>query len=112
MCCPRCAFLATQKSTRGGSSESDVNAFAVIPRPVPSISAAITVTPVTNCPTVRRNSRGSISIDLDQRLLHDLADVGVRDEVRHLPPVDVVLLHALLREAHVALARAGDVGDD
>src|SRR5436853_5674726 len=91
MFCPRCAFFATQKSTSGGSSESDVKALAVIPRTVPSISAAITVTPVTNCPTVRRNSRGSISIAiLDQRLLHDLADVGVRDEVRHLPAVDVV----------------------
>ena len=34
--------------------------FAGMPRVDPSISAAMTVTPVTNCPTVRRNSLGSM----------------------------------------------------
>ena len=43
---PMCAVLPTQKRTSGGSSDSDVNAFAVIPRTSPSTSAAMTVTPV------------------------------------------------------------------
>src|SRR4029453_8884337 len=52
---PRWAFLPTQKSTSGGSSESDVNAFAVIALMVPSTSVAMTVTPVTKRPTVCRH---------------------------------------------------------
>ena len=52
MSCPVFVFLPTQKSTSGGSSDSDVNELAVSACTVPSISAAITVTPVANCPTV------------------------------------------------------------
>ena len=44
------------------ASEREANAFAVIPLVAPSISAAITVTPVTKCPTVFRKALGSIAI--------------------------------------------------
>jgi len=52
MSCPVRVFLPTQKSTSGGSSDSDVKELAVSACTVPSISVAITVTPVANCPTV------------------------------------------------------------
>src|SRR4051794_7438572 len=47
------AALATQHSTSGGSSDTDVNAFAVIPWPSrpPAVS---TVTPVANCAITSR----------------------------------------------------------
>src|SRR5215471_17306724 len=41
-----CADFPQQNSTSGGSSESEVNALAVMPRTSPSTSAAMTVTPV------------------------------------------------------------------
>ncbi len=44
--------LADAEQDERGSSDTDVNEFAVIARMEPSTSAAITVTPVTNCPTV------------------------------------------------------------
>ena len=44
---PKWAFFPTQKSTSGGSSERELNAFAVIALIVPSPSVAMTVTPVT-----------------------------------------------------------------
>ena len=44
----RWAVLPTQNSTSGGSSDSDVNAFAVIALTASSASVAMTVTPVTN----------------------------------------------------------------
>ena len=49
---PVLVFLPTQNSTSGGSSDSDVNELAVSACTVPSISVAITVTPVANWPTV------------------------------------------------------------
>jgi len=109
---PECAFLATQKSTSGGSSESDVKAFAVIPRTVPSISAAITVTPVTKCPTVRRNSLGSMAICYAGDLFMIALTSALDTRSVAIQAVEVVLGHALLGEAHVTLARPSDVGDD
>jgi len=50
--------LADQ-STRGGSSETDENELAVMPTSLPSAAAVITVTPVPNCPSERRNAAGS-----------------------------------------------------
>src|SRR4051794_3949605 len=46
---------AAQKSTSGGSSDTDVNEFAAIPTGSPSSTAVITVTPVAKCPSTARN---------------------------------------------------------
>ena len=46
--CPVRVTFPTQKRTSGGSSDSDVNELAVSACTVPSISVAITVTPVAN----------------------------------------------------------------
>ena len=54
--------LPRQKSTSGGSSDNDVNEFAVIARISPSTSIAITVTPVTKRPTVCLKVRESMDI--------------------------------------------------
>src|SRR5215467_8615232 len=116
--CPMWAFFATQNRTSGGSSESDVNAFAVIPLTSPSMFAATTVTPVTNWPTVFLNSRGSMCagfvdiVQLHEGLLHDRADVAIGDEVGYFPAIDVILGHALLGEALVALRRPRHVGHE
>src|SRR5262245_64681330 len=52
ICCPAFVSFPRQKSTSGGSSDSDVKEFAVIARTSPSLSRETTVTPVTNRPTV------------------------------------------------------------
>ena len=43
-------------STSGGSSETDMNAFAVMPCTCSPFSAVMTVTPVANMPSVRRSA--------------------------------------------------------
>jgi hypothetical protein len=46
-----------QTSSRGGSSDSDVTALAVVPTGSPSSPTEVTsVTPVAKCPIVSRNS--------------------------------------------------------
>src|SRR5262245_43107804 len=50
---------ATQNSTSGGSSDTDVNEFAATPAGSPSESAVMMVTPVANWPSVRRNASWS-----------------------------------------------------
>src|SRR5215510_6222354 len=65
MACARWAFFFTQKRTSGGSSETDVNALAVIARRDPLVPVAMTVTPVANWPTVLRYERGSIMPAID-----------------------------------------------
>jgi hypothetical protein len=62
MSCPIFVFVPTQNKTSGGSSDSDVNEFAVIALIEPSTSVAMMVTPVANRPTVCRNARGSIDM--------------------------------------------------
>jgi hypothetical protein len=62
MACPALVCLPTQNRTSGGSSDTEVKELAVIARIVPSTSRAITVTPVTNWPTVWRNVRASIGM--------------------------------------------------
>src|ERR1700722_17602384 len=49
------ALLSTQTRTSGGSSDTDVNAFAVMPQGVPR-PAATTVTPVANRPRTDRSA--------------------------------------------------------
>jgi hypothetical protein len=49
------AFLPTETTHNGGSSEPDMKAFAVIPRISPRTWVVITVTPVTNDAITRRN---------------------------------------------------------
>src|SRR4029434_11071327 len=102
MSCPAFVPLPRQKSTSGGLSESEVNELAVSARIDPSTSIAMTVTPVTNWPTVCRNVRGSIDISFESGrrrtlrlrpdLLDDRADVVRLDEIgRYLSlPHDVV----------------------
>src|SRR3954453_2289418 len=53
------ASLSTQTSTDSGSSETDVNALAVIAWSMPSCRVVTTVTPEGKWPTVRRNTRPS-----------------------------------------------------
>ena len=48
--------LITQTSTSGGSSETDENAVAVMPKSCASPRVVITVTPVAKAPSVFRNS--------------------------------------------------------
>src|SRR5688572_12697624 len=62
ICRPALVSFPRQNSTSGGSSDSDVNEFAVIARISPSTSIAITVTPVTKRPTVCRRVRESTGI--------------------------------------------------
>jgi len=51
------APLAMHTRTRGGSSDTEVNEFAVKPRGVPDASRVVTiVTPVTNAPSAARNA--------------------------------------------------------
>src|SRR5579863_3598970 len=53
-----------QASTSGGSRESEVTAFAVVPTGVPSgPTEVITVTPVAKCPIASRSSAGETSVD-------------------------------------------------
>src|SRR5574342_580625 len=124
MCRPAFVSLPRQNSTSGGSSDNDVNEFAVIARTSPSLSSAITVTPVTKRPSVWRRVRGSRGsgvifllrhMENDSRpllplrrrhLLHDDVDIIGADQIRHRPAVEVVLGHALLGEPLVALGRA------
>src|SRR5688572_22389412 len=77
----------------------------------PSISAATTVTPVTNCPTVRRNVRGSTSATWLPRsqLSADGGDIIRTNEIRGRPAVEVVFGHAPFREPFVAGRSAGDI---
>src|SRR5262245_27352366 len=49
----------------GGSSDTEVNALAVIARMAPAAPVAITVTPVANWPTVWRNARESSMSGID-----------------------------------------------
>ena len=54
------ARLSTEMSTSGGSSDTDMNAFAVMPCTWSPERVVITVTPVANIPSVRRSAmRGS-----------------------------------------------------
>src|SRR5688572_26327065 len=116
MSCPALVPFPRQKSTSGGSSDSDVNEFAVMARIEPSTSRAMTVTPVTNCPTVWRNVRSSTSmvragsILRRSQLLHDHADVVSAHHVGRRPAVQIVFRHALFGEPLVALRGARDVG--
>ena len=48
--------LMTHTSTSGGSSDTDENAFAVIPYCSPGPCVVITVTPVAKAPSARRKS--------------------------------------------------------
>ena len=48
------AFLPTEITHSGGSSEPDMNAFAVMPRTSPRTCVVITVTPLTNEAMTRR----------------------------------------------------------
>src|SRR5881396_3460518 len=50
--------LSTHTSTSGGSSEREVNAFAVIACATPSWSVLMMVMPDANCPNAARNSAG------------------------------------------------------
>jgi len=52
--------LRTAISTMGGSTDSDMNALAVMPAVLPSCSKVTTVTPVANLPMTRRKARASI----------------------------------------------------
>ena len=51
------ARLSTEINTSGGRSDTDMNAFAVIPCTWSCDVVVITVTPVANIPSVRRNAR-------------------------------------------------------
>ena len=55
-----CARWSTETSTSGGSSDTDVNALAVIAWTSPSRSVVTTVTPVEKRPSAERKRRGSI----------------------------------------------------
>src|SRR4029453_15807377 len=110
----RAAFvcLPRQNSTSGGSSESEVNEFAVMARISPSSSMAITVTPVTNCPTARRNARESNAVSIvsntqslrfRSQSFQDHADVVGLHEIGRRPALEVVFRPALLGEALVPL---------
>jgi len=50
------ARRSMEMSTSGGRSETDMNAFAVIPCTCSPARAVSTVTPVANIPSVRRNA--------------------------------------------------------
>src|ERR687886_959820 len=105
---------STDTSTSGGSSETEVNAFAVIAWISPPCAVVTTVTPVVKRPSVRRIAPGSIrwavrlmavasgpsaAVARAVALAAEEADVGVVDHVGHRPAVEVVLRHALLGEA-------------
>ena len=49
------AFVATETTHKGGSSEPDMNALAVMPRTSPRTCVVMTVTPVTKEAITRRN---------------------------------------------------------
>ena len=51
-----CARRSTEMTISGGCRDTDMNAFAVMPWICSSSSVVITVTPVANMPSVRRNS--------------------------------------------------------
>ena len=56
MCSAPSDGLITQTRISGGSSDTDENAFAVMPYACSSPRVVTTVTPVANAPTVERNS--------------------------------------------------------
>lgn len=55
----RIVAAVTEIRQSGGESEPDIKALAVMPRTLPSTSAAITVTTVAKLPMTRRNSFAS-----------------------------------------------------
>ena len=53
--------------TSGGSSETELSAFTVIPNGRSPSSAVTTVTPVTKCPSTRRNVSEPIAAPVEER---------------------------------------------
>src|SRR4030095_5203880 len=89
MICPALTCLPRQKSTSGGSSESDVKELAVSALISPSDSMAMTATPVANCDAVCRNARVSIAMTSVESAALQLP--GLFLPLRHEPE------HVLLR---------------
>ena len=68
------AFLPTDTTHNGGSSEPDMNAFAVMPRISPRTCVVMTVTPVTNEAMTRRKM---VSVTAPSAAAWDAASVVI-----------------------------------
>src|SRR5947207_746531 len=105
MRCQLYDFVAGQKSTSGGSSDSAANAWQANPTGSPASSAVTTVTPVQKCPRTWRNS--SVSMTFGKRVAPKTYGRGLsRDPGR---VVDNVAIGAIF---HVEPARGLDVERD
>ena len=59
--------FAAQKSTSGGSSDTEVKEFAAIPTGSPSSIAVMTVMPVAKCPrTDRKDAPSGVTISVSE----------------------------------------------
>jgi hypothetical protein len=56
------AAQATEMTHRGGESDPDMKALAVMPRTSRRVAVVITVTPVAKLPIISRNKVGSIGL--------------------------------------------------
>src|SRR5580693_6295461 len=100
----RCILERLSSETRisGGSSETETNAFAVMPCVCSWYSAVRTVTPEAKCPNAFRNCRVSIFSDPSlAAILHYNTNVVWINEIGHRPAIQVVLSHALLGESFI-----------
>src|SRR3981081_3407288 len=74
-----CAFSLTQIRISNGSSETDVNEFAVIPWTRPGARSAVTtVTPVANWPSAKRNSDVDGVVGAMVEVFEDSTDAATR----------------------------------
>src|SRR5215217_3040576 len=88
-----------QTRSNGGSSETEVKEFAVMPRGVPSSSrVVITVTPVTKVPKARRRAIGSIRVSVDAAISTMLCLPPYHHVERRLTPPCRAFFHAFIGE--------------